>query len=325
MTLPQELTGRKQFVLWGMDKLAPKKPYSPKTLSPDNWTDPDNWGTYAEAMHYVKQDKRRGLGFAFNGGGIFGIDLDNVFIDGKLIPEAQEIVDVLDSFTECSMSGKGLHIYVNAPGVDLGITKKSFDFPGYPKEERRHIEFYQSIGYFAMTLDAKGNAKPYDNRLDMSGRSDQLNAIYVKYSGRLPEAVPAGPTLHYDIPTSGYDERYLQIGLEKDQALIALWNGERPSGNESNDDLALMNKLAYWTNRNEALMYSAALSSPYYVGKDAFHSKKWGRDRYMQGVIKKAVSGTPITAKDRDGEYRAAAAAQDFKQIKTAEGGNDTD
>ncbi len=42
-----------------------------------------------------------------------GIDLDHVIADnGSLSEEAEEIVTMLDSYTEYSPSGKGLHIFV---------------------------------------------------------------------------------------------------------------------------------------------------------------------------------------------------------------------
>jgi len=304
MTIPQELISRSQFLLWGMSAGKPKQPHSPKTLSSGDWQSPANWGTYDEAMRHVRQGERRGLGFAFGGNGIVGVDLDNVFIDGQLIPEAQNIVDTLDSFTEYSMSGNGLHVYVYAPDTTLGITKASFPFTGYPvpypKEDKRHVEFYESAGYFAMT------GKPYGDIRPMPNRGEQLKAVFAKY-GSTPEPTKpkaAIPQNRPNVPTGGDDEHYLQIGLEKDRMLNALWNGHRPSGDESADDQSFMNKLAYWLNANVALMRESFLNSPYFAGKDAPHKKKaLTRKDYLDRTIRKAVAGITITAKEKNAAF----------------------
>jgi len=49
-------------------------------------------------------------------------------------------------------------------------------------------------------------------------------------------------------PIVSDDGRFLSSGLERDKVFAALWAGERRNGNESSDDIALMNKLAYWCN-----------------------------------------------------------------------------
>ncbi len=151
--IPAELKALKQFVNWGVELGAGniKQPYSPITKHSSDWTNPANWGTFKQAYQGVLDGWAAGVGFAFNGGGVIGVDLDNCFKGGKLITEAEDIVKRLNSFTEYSLSGKGLHIYVNAPSVETGITKTSIDFPGYPKEDKRHFEIYASTGYFAMT------------------------------------------------------------------------------------------------------------------------------------------------------------------------------
>jgi len=166
--IPHELKVRRQFVVWGRDTKNPKRPhgYSNGVFLAKDWQNPQNWMTFDEAMAFVAFGQAQGVGFAFNGSGIYGVDLDRVFIGGELIPEAQEIVDRLNSYTEWSMSGNGLHIFVYAPGLDLlgglGKGKTEYIFPGYDpvidekgKKNRRKVEYYQSTGYFAMT------GKPY--------------------------------------------------------------------------------------------------------------------------------------------------------------------
>ena len=98
------------------------------------------------------------------------------------------------------------------------------------------------------------------------------------------------------------DEKFLQIGLQKDDKLIELWNST-PSGsggNESETDQALMNKIAFWTNKNETLMKLYFEQSPYFQRKDDYHQKKWNtREDYQQSTISKAIAITNETARSK--------------------------
>jgi len=60
-------------------------------------------------------------------------------------------------------------------------------------------------------------------------------------------------------------ERFLLIGLGRDKVFAALWAGKRHNGNESSDDIALMNKLAYWCNADPDAVIRSFLQSPYYM------------------------------------------------------------
>jgi putative DNA primase/helicase len=61
----------------------------------------------------------------FDGNGIYGVDMDHVLDgDGMLTPEAREVVGSLNSYTEISPSGSGLHIFVFAPGADITRHRK---------------------------------------------------------------------------------------------------------------------------------------------------------------------------------------------------------
>lgn len=96
-------------------------------------------------------------------------------------------------------------------------------------------------------------------------------------------------TLDYSIlENKGYktDEEYLRIGLERDKTFKSLWDGTRPNGNESADDMALMNKLSFWCNKNDSLMRNAFLDSPHYSSKDDKHLKKCDLCNSQSMIIK---------------------------------------
>ena len=306
---------RRQFVLW---KIPGKKEKQPAGVNKrgrlvfGEWQNPENWLTFDEAMELVKQGKAGGIGFAFNGNGIYGLDGDNVYMDGELIPEMQYIVDTLGCYTARSSSGEGLHVFVYASSVDLltGLDqgKLTYVFPGYEpityidengkeKKKYRQVEYYQSSGYFALTGIA------IDNVMTIEGKESELQAVFARY-GKPSDSVELPDD---EISVSDYeaDKRYLDTGLLNDSELISRWKGERPTGNESQDDLGLMNKLAHWCNHNPELMKEAFASSPYFDQKDPVHKKKGRRKDYLARTIKKAIAGTPTTARDKDAAYRA--------------------
>jgi hypothetical protein len=98
-------------------------------------------------------------------------------------------------------------------------------------------------------------------------------------------------------PASDADtERFLRTGLERDRVFSALWNGERRIGNESADDQALLNKLAYWRNADPDAMIRAFLQSPHYAQKDEEHKRKGQRADYLPNTAKKAAATVYSTA-----------------------------
>ena len=86
-----------------------KIPYDPRTGYRAKANDPATWSDYQTAVNAVERGAYDGIGFEF-ANGVFGVDLDGVIKDGKLTPEAQDIITTLDSYTEYSPSGTGAHI-----------------------------------------------------------------------------------------------------------------------------------------------------------------------------------------------------------------------
>ena len=103
--IPLELKQLNQWVVWGVDAEKPKMPFNPINMKPAKAGDASTWGTFEKAVNCVESGRAQGVGFEFNNNGIYGIDLDHVLKDGRLTPEAQEVVTLLDSYTEISPSG----------------------------------------------------------------------------------------------------------------------------------------------------------------------------------------------------------------------------
>lgn len=288
MNVPIKLQQLNQWLIWGVDETKPKLPYSPITLSSKDWTNPINWGDFPLVDKLVKDDKAKGIGFAFNSNGYYGIDLDNVFIDGELIPEAKEIVNILQSPTELSQSCNGLHIFVEANNVNgnlKNITKAKQSFINYPKSDKRGIEIYYSTGYFAIT----GNS--YGDNMDMVDRSKELEEVYSKYfiikEGNTKNHVPSCSRRVFT------NEEIISKALNSSQEFLfneLFNNGEWQNryNSQSDADLALCNILAFWTGRNvEQMDEIFRLSS---LMRDKWDNKHSGDgNTYGEITIQKAI------------------------------------
>lgn len=119
INLPLALREKGMFCCRGLAGLegegkGAKIPYDPKTGRKAKSTDPGTFSDFHTALSVLP--KYRGLGV-----GIFGelgaLDIDHCINDsGALSPMAEDIVGMMDSYTERSPSGKGLRVLFYAPG-----------------------------------------------------------------------------------------------------------------------------------------------------------------------------------------------------------------
>lgn len=288
--IPELLTVKPNWVVWGVVGEPLKSPFQPNSLLrlatvPAKSGVPDTWGTFAAAVTCVSKGLARGIGYEFDGCGIYGVDLDHVIGDnGTVTPEAQAIIERLSSYTEVSPSGHGLHIFVTADRADITRHRRQGGF----------VEIYSSARYFTVT------GSLYGGFARIADRPTELQQLHDRYL--LPERKVQTPSaLSVESPQSA--DEYLQRGLAKDAVLRACWNGERRGSDESASDQALMNKLAYWCNANQPAMIAAFLQSPYYAGKDEAHQRKCGRSDYLPNTAKAACSSLRSTAQQDSERY----------------------
>ena len=307
-----------------------KEPKNARNGNNASSTNPKTWTDFETAVQSAtaRPDLFDGIGFVFTPEcGIVGVDLDTVRDPdtGKVDPLAEKIIKRTGSYTEVSPSGYGFHTFLEAPGYDLtgdkfakklnsnknglpgnGIrridearTKKQ----GHTVYKDPEVEFYNSGRYFTVT----GDRKPNTSR-DIQERSGELKALRDDLAETLePKNKPQPKTAPAVVPaeTDGPDDSdYMKIGLAQDPKLISLWNGDRPHGNESADDQALMNKLAYWSNCNKGLMIDYFLSSPHADNKDAKHAQKAQRQDYLDRTAEKAIRDCGQTAREKDQIYK---------------------
>lgn len=136
--IPDELKAIGRWVCWqlvtrnGKTTKVPKRPGNPRRNASS--TDPDTWGTFEEAVAaYEANDFLSGLGFVVSDeDDICGIDIDHARDPetGELSVEACAAVALLDSYTEISPSGEGLHIIVLGKLPGGGNKKGDFEVYG---------------------------------------------------------------------------------------------------------------------------------------------------------------------------------------------------
>jgi primase-polymerase (primpol)-like protein len=123
-----------------------KIPYNPVTGRAASTADLTTWGTFEQAVAAYQRGGYLGLGFVFSEADPFcGIDLDHVrdAVTGELIPEAVDILKELDSYTEVSPSGTGVHVIIEGK-MPVGAWKKSTLPWGV-------VEMYDQKRYFTVT------------------------------------------------------------------------------------------------------------------------------------------------------------------------------
>lgn len=173
--VPAELTSKKQWVVW---KAVPKKnkpgqftkvPYSPTTKRKASSTNPIDWSTFEDAVEaFSFSTDFTGIGFVFSAGDdLIGIDLDHCFDDkGELTPTAASAVRLMDSYTEKSPSGNGLHI----------ICRGRLPGEGHC-DNKNGREMYQQGRFFTIT------AETVDGRTDVHERKHEVREIYEEWFG----------------------------------------------------------------------------------------------------------------------------------------------
>ena len=260
-TFPPELAALPQWVCWRLEKDAKgerdtKVPYSPKTGNKASSTNPDTWTTLETAQEALRQHGYTGLGFVFTGeAGIVGVDIDHCIVDGVLNDVAAAIVaKVPATYMEISPSGTGLHVFLRGemPGADS-------------KNSKSGVEMYAHSRYFTMT----GNRYTHPNEpagspgipdgdcpVVVAADDGALAWIHAQFIAP-PKKEKAQPKKKRAGEPLTDDEILEKARSAKNGAAFAAlwegrWEGEFPSQSEA--DLALCCKLAFWTGKDRERM-----------------------------------------------------------------------
>lgn len=283
---PQPLRNLNQWVV-----RRGKQPVNPRTGGNAQANNPGTWTDFRTALMAYRSGNYDGIGIELNNNGIVGIDFDHIINPetGEINPKTLKIVEKLNSYTEISPSGAGLHIFAYG------------DIPVDGRHSFQHgIEMYKAKHYLTVTGNVFGVSR------SLAHREKEVAELYAEI---FPEKAAASPE------SKPPDGSLLEAGLKHDKELIECWNGARKNGNESSDDMALMNKLAYWCNRDVNNMVATFLRSPHAAQKDEKHVKKDERKDYLLRTAKKAADECTRTATEDSQNYGRKSVEEDFRVI----------
>jgi putative DNA primase/helicase len=253
---------------------ATKIPYSPGSRSRARSDDPATWGTLSEAKKAAREKDLDGIGFVFTASDPFcGVDLD-ACVDpktGEIASWANEIVGELDSYTEFSPSGTGLHVLLRTELPPDG-------------NRRARIEMYDRGRFFTVSgRRLRGTSHIVEER------QEQLSALHSRlFSHREPEATKRRTHTLQDRTVSGGnfdDDEVLRraASAANGARFSALWAGDC-SGytSDSEADLALCSMLAFWVGPDETRISSL-------FSRSGLMCKKWDREDYRRRTISRAI------------------------------------
>jgi putative DNA primase/helicase len=235
-----------------------KVPINVLTGRPAKTNDPSTWTDYSTASDLAFQRGYAGVGFVFQPPYV-GVDIDHCVKDGAIAPYAVEILSALNSYSEYSPSGTGIHILCK--GAIARACKIS----------KIGLEIYTKGRFFTVTGNLLENYPA-----ELNECTDALKNVF----SRFVDIAPANDILSL-------------IAKSKDAEMFhrlysGHWQSDYPSQSEA--DLALCNKLAFWTGKDAGQMDALFRQSG--LMRTKWDEKHFGDGRtYGQSVIEKAVNG----------------------------------
>ncbi len=258
-----------------------KVPINAMDGQPAKSNDPTTWCDFDTACRGKERFGLDGIGFMFSGDGIFGIDIDHCYDPEtqELDPAAAEIIETVQSYTELSPSGTGIHILCK------GALPEG-------RKRRGAVEMYSTLRYFTVTGNQFGLEYPF------SDCTERVAVMHRKYLGEEENAagaqkaalpMPTGRGTNADMSVDAILRR--MFDSKHGQKLQDLYNGswERygiGDGSQSSADQAFCNTLAFWCRCDAALMDAIFRRSGLYRQK---WDKRRGAKTYGQITIDRAI------------------------------------
>jgi hypothetical protein len=267
--IPAELQVLNQWVCWRLELTdtgkETKVPYDAKTGRMASHADPTTWSSFEQAVAVV--GNYSGIGFVFSYADPYcGIDLDvKPETDADTFARQKKIFKAMDSYSELSPSGLGLHIIVKAK-VEHG-------------RKREAVEVYSNLRYFTFT----GNI--FDGKSVINERQELIDILWTQMG-----AASQNESIYAGKPTQSVedDDLFTQIcSAQNGDKFLRLWQGDKSDydGDWSRADQALMNFLAYHSGHIPQMvrMFRSSILGD---------REKAMRDKYMEYTYKRAFDLT---------------------------------
>lgn len=142
-TIPYSLREKPIFVGWKFEyydragnplKKPAKVPYNPNTGGRAMATEPGTWAKFDLTCQSVEKYGFDGIGVMMGRDKVLAIDIDHCIENGKINDMAKDVIETVNSYTELSPSGNGIHILAYG---EIPASKKYSDIEIY--NEKRFI------------------------------------------------------------------------------------------------------------------------------------------------------------------------------------------
>jgi len=281
--IPKELRELPQWMCWksvpkkDKENEFTKKPIDAKTGGAGSHSNPATWADFDTALkHFRESDIANGIGFTFSEDDPYcGIDLDKVYDTKtrKMKKWAADIIKQINSYTEFSPSGTGIHI----------LTKAKVPYPSGRKNQELGFEIYDNVRYYTMTGD---RCEEYPATLEE--RQAEVNAVCLQVFGE--GEVKSAKTME-SIPSAHSDDEVLQKlrSAGNKNKFNRLFDGDitgYPSDSEA--DAALAAIIGFYTQDHDQILriIQMAQLSPK-------REEKWEREDYQKNTIGGALGILP--------------------------------
>jgi len=253
--IPQALKDAPRWAIWkaepkpqrdGTIKLD-KVPYrSSQPFVHAKSNDPASWSTFGDA--YAAYSDREntgadGLLFAL-GDGLAAVDLDDAIVSatGVPTPETREVIDLINSYTERSVSGSGIRIFAFGPevkGIHVGNYEVYSRYRFMTVTGQHTFGTPECVEHREVKLDILRQRLQRERTEAAAQRSRERGGDEIFSTG--------GGGAVNDVTTLGVsDEEIIDTGYDMD-GFAALWLGNTAAydGDASRADLALAGRLAF--------------------------------------------------------------------------------
>jgi putative DNA primase/helicase len=245
--IPEEMKRSRSWVCWkakqGENGKIDKIPINPKNGNFAKPNDPKTWDNFNTAIAGVERFNLSGIGFMFGNNNFFGVDIDKCRNKdtGELSDIAKYIISELDSYTEVSPSGTGIHIICKGKLPE-----------GRRRSQEHGLEMYDTGRFFTIT----GNIID-DAHCDVEERTEQIAAVHKKYFKKSKTNENVQKT-SVQVPVYMSDDDIIRKAISAkngstfEQLWLGNWKGYYES--QSQADQAFCNLLAFWCGRDKEKM-----------------------------------------------------------------------
>ncbi len=268
-----------------------KTPFIPVNGNPADVSDPSTFRSYQEAKDDFNWEANgyHGVGVLLTNN-IGLIDIDDCYLFGDLSPLAKHIIEKMNTYTEISPSGCGIHILFKVKN-NFKISTKKY----YIKNPNNNLEIYlPDTGRYSTITGQHLVGTPKQIKI----RSDEILEVFNEYMRRkssnfkIKKPQKENPDSKDKIKKMSDKELLRRIRVSKSgEKFIDVYdfgNWRKHFKSQSEADMYLAGLFAFFTGKDTERISQLMLESPLY-------RQKWNTNKnYLERTIEKAIKNCKI-------------------------------